>query len=54
MECNHKLKELQYCFDDDYGVYTSCVRCGDEYRKLKYCVKCGAVFAEKYEQEKSR
>ena len=46
-ECNHELKPLTYCCDDDYGIHTSWVKGQDGNMVLKYCVKCGAVFAVK-------
>lgn len=48
MNCNHELKDLRYCSDDDYNIHTS--RVENERREgmtLKYCIKCGAVFVEK-------
>ena len=48
MNCNHELKALRYCSDDDYNIHTS--RVENERREgmtLKYCIKCGAVFVEK-------
>lgn len=46
-ECNHELKTLTYCCDDDYGIHTNWVKGQDGNMVLKYCVKCGAVFAVK-------
>lgn len=48
-ECEHVLKSLTYCCDDDYGIYTSCAKGEDGNMALKYCTKCGAVFAVKGE-----
>ena len=51
-KCNHELKNLLYCCDDDHGIHREYVK-NEKFETLvlKYCEKCGAVFVVKNKKE---